>query len=142
MTQKDVAETFLFITAEFDPTDNLSEDPGPASKRPGFLGNSVTRCFFHSAHIYAILSLISQSVSMSLIHRQPRGQTVSHRPGQHAEGAGPGSVQQEVRRGTGHQVSRASALQEDQEQPRLGDHRGPAAGHPLQEALHVRLAEP
>lgn len=79
---------------------------------------------------------------IALVDRQLRGQTVSHRLGQHTEGAGPGSVQQEVRRSTGHQVSRASALQEDQEQPRLGDNRGPASGNPLQETLHVRLAEP
>lgn len=47
------SETFLFITAECDPKDNLAEDPGPASKRPGFLGNQVTRHFYstHCSHL-------------------------------------------------------------------------------------------
>lgn len=72
----------------------------------------------------------------------PGVQTVQDRPGQHAAGAGPGPVQQEVRGGIGHQVPGPSALQEDQEQPRLGHHRGPSPRHPLQEALHLRLPEP
>lgn len=132
---------FLFITAECDPKDNLAEDPGPAgSKRPGFLGNRSPFVYpTRRSHCWDSEPDVGLVVSF---RRQLRGQAVSHRLGQHAEGAGPGSVQQEVRRGTGHQVSRASALQEDQEQPRLGDHRGFAAGNPLQEALHVRLAKP
>ena len=78
---------------------------------------------------------IKRSVNHSSISldppRLPGGQAVQDRPGQHPARAGPGPVQQEVRRGTGHQVSRPSALQADQEQPGLGHHRGPAARHSL-----------
>lgn len=81
-------------------------------------------------------------LSVSRVLRVHGVQAVQDRLGQHAAGAGPGSVQQEVRRGIGHQVPRPSALQEDQEQPGLGHHRRPPPRHPLQEALHLRLPEP
>ena len=86
--------------------------------------------------------LIQLSLSLSLTHRVHGGQALPGRPGQHAAGAGAGHVQPEVRRGAGHQVPGASALQADQEQPGLGAHRGPPAGHPLPQALHLRLAKP
>lgn len=52
---------FLQMTTECDPKDILGEDPGPASKRPGFLGNSITRVFFffHTIHKEYIWTLIS-----------------------------------------------------------------------------------
>lgn len=79
---------------------------------------------------------------MFFVHRVSGVQTLQDRPGQHSAGAGPGSVQPEVRGGAGHQVPGASALQEDQEQPRLSHHPGSATWDSFQEALHLRLPEP
>lgn len=81
-------------------------------------------------------------MKVSSVSRVLGVQAVQDRPGQHAARAGPGSVQQEVWGGIGHQVPCPSALQEDQEQPRLGHHRGPPPWDPLQEALHLRVTEP
>lgn len=120
----------------------VTEDSSAMSKRPGFSGEStVCLSVLWLAHTRT-RGLQTQAGVSSCVRRVPGVQAVPHRPGQHAARAGPGPVQQEVRGGLGHQVPRPSALQEDQEQPGLGHHPGPPARHPLQEALHLRLAEP
>lgn len=104
----------------------VTEDGAALSKRPGFSGEAplpVSPAAGGPSGSCQLQVQPSRSLTRTCpVSRVSGVQAVQDRLGQHAAGASPGSLQQEVRRGVGHQVPSPSALQEDQEQPRLGHH--------------------